>query len=260
MTLYYLVIILSSVVYVDALVLPQNHVSSPSNNPAMESQLLIQTSAVLKVSYDGGHFFGWKATNDGMPISEEASDAVDWGSIPLYNKKRSRRNTRNKTVPKKPVVVRSVVGVLKKALAKIYGDVDSSRIQVEGSSRTDRGVHAHGMIAFVYCLTIDAVPEAGSDSENHDWRHRRVPETPHDSSHFLPLPFQGNMDKMVFVLNRMLPRDVCIMDVSTLPHVNNPITTHYIAPHLFHPSIDAISKTYQYTVSIGNMHDPLRCR
>jgi len=206
------------------------------------------TSAVIKVSYDGTRFFGWKATNEGMPISHDSSD--NNSSNFFYDPRhRSRRGHRlSSSTDRQPTIVRSVVGVLKKTLAKVYGDVDISRIQVEGSSRTDRGVHAHGMIALIYCLTDDIVVDNDA---------LITPKKPDDDTFFRPLPFHGNLDKLIFVLNRMLTPDVRIMDASPLPYVKQ---NNLFLSHSFHPSIDALSKTYQYTLSIGNIHDPTRCR
>ena len=108
-------------------------------------------------------------------------------------------------------------GTIKKALQKLYGNIDIDLVDTCGCSRTDRGVHArHMIIAF--------------------------------SSGNRPLPFNGDLRKLVYVLNRMLPFDVRIQNVCLLPAAE------------FHPTVDAISKTYIYNFSVGTHPDPLRWR
>lgn len=113
--------------------------------------------------------------------------------------------------------VRSVEGTIKNCLQKLYGNIDIQLIDICGCSRTDKGVHARNMIISF---------NAGNKS----------------------LPFDGDLQKLVYVLNRMLPFDIRVQNVCYEPVSG------------FHPTIDAISKTYTYHFSIGQSPDPLRWR
>lgn len=164
-------------------------------------------SLVLWVSYDGGRFAGWSAANG---------------------------------------IMRSVEGVLKERMAKLFGDVDPSRIVVEGMSRLDKGVHAHKMIAQTYCLSEDWESRGEQSIPGKRLPH---PKNSSDTSSFVPFPMPPS--KLVFVLNRMLPHDVSIRAVCPSP---------YRKGRPFHPTLDAASKTYQYTFSVGPIADPTRWR
>mmetsp|Transcript_33900 Transcript_33900/g.73488 ORF Transcript_33900/g.73488 Transcript_33900/m.73488 type:complete len:510 (-) Transcript_33900:15-1544(-) len=257
----------------------------------------LHTSAVLKVTYDGGHFSGWTASNDNdvsangqahvdsdgeQDISKD--DEYEYSSrpngaafLPPLNSQRraesGRKRRRGKRIPG-ITQVRSVEGQIRKALAKVYGDVDPKRIQIEGCSRTDKGVHGKSMIALLYCLTKEAARELeaqrNSDEANNEDSivsekaapapsecipGKRIPHpsSPSDDSSFEYLPFNGNIDKLMFVLNRMLPPDVRVINVSPMPQKP--------AEEIpFHPTLDAREKTYKYTFSIGHIHDPMRWR
>ena len=194
-----------------------------SNDEIDDSTIL--TSAVLQLAYDGSHFFGWSAANDGAKIQKQ-NNKEDL-SLPPSFAQTGRKRKRGKIIPNIGKV-RSVEGVVRNAFSKVYGSVAAARIQVEGCSRTDKGVHAQGMVALVYCLTPEAVEAMGKDMDNSGDEGkgqqeatvagdviRSIPgkRTPHplsrtDSSYFEPLPFKSNLGKLLYVLNRMLPPDV----------------------------------------------------
>ena len=181
--------------------------------------------------------------------------------------------------------MRSVEGVIAQSLAKVYGDVDIKRIQIEGCSRTDKGVHGQSMVALVYCLTEEAAQKAmeerqqqndisivskeshGADADADRTTETRTrintsgipgkrlphPASPTDDSSFQRLPFNGDIDKLMFVMNRMLPPDVRISNIAPTPTKSSDALP-------FHPTLDARGKTYRYTLSIGHVHDPMRWR
>jgi tRNA pseudouridine38-40 synthase len=168
------------------------------------------TSLLFLVSYDGGRFTGWSAAN----------------------------RLANQTG-----FVRSVEGVLRKNLSKIFGDVDESRIIIEATSRTDKGVHAKGMVVQAYCLsqdwqTIGALPLIPGKRLPH-------PQSSFDNTCFVP--FRMPPPSLLVVLNRMLPDDVSVLGVSP-----SPLQQH----RPFHPTLDAEKKTYQYRFSFGPIPDP----
>ena len=218
----------------------------------------IITSAVLRVTYDGTLFHGWSASNDG----NVANLPID-GQSALNRRGRSRRN-RNRPAIKKGEV-RSVQGTLRYALAKIYGNVDVRRIVVEGSSRTDAGVSARHMIALIYCLCEDE-EAAGENKGTLAIEGKRLPHpaTPTDDG-FKPLPFESDLTKMVYALNKMLPPDIQLADASSTPTINRNFEDKQGEEEgerniPFHPSLNTISKTYSYTFSAGDLYDPVRCR
>ncbi|CAB9500170.1 pseudouridine synthase A [Seminavis robusta] len=183
-------------------------------------------SAILRLSYDGSRFYGWSAANDKDTNLKRVA-----GSSSLRRKRR-------KSKLQAPVGrIRSVQGVLRQQLAKVYGNVDPAQIVVEGSSRTDKGVHATGAIAMFYGINC-----------NNDTRSTTIDST---SDPYLPLPMKGDFSRLAFALNRMLPPDLRIAGIAPKPSTD--------ANMIFHPSVSAFSKTYIYTFSIvsrGTIPDP----
>lgn len=185
-----------------------------------------------------------------------------------------RKRRRGKRIPE-TTKVRSVEGQIRKALAKVYGDVDPKRVQIEGCSRTDKGVHGRSMIALFYCLAKEAAMELEArrnnfvqttgegenvSPENEVTAYNCIPgkRTPHpvsptDDTFFEYLPFNGDIDKLMFVFNRMLPPDVRVSNIAPTPEKAD-------GERPFHPTLDAREKTYKYTFSIGHVHDPMRWR
>ena len=182
------------------------------NEEANQWQMLFKASnsAVLKIRYDGSYFNGWSSANDEDRGGNKIILAPEEdGSFPAKASRRRRK--------RRPSQIRSVEGTLRKCLAKVYGDVNWKDVNMCGCSRTDKGVHARSMIA------------AFSYQDK-------------------PLPFRGDLQKLVYVLNRMLPFDVRVENVSLLP-VDG-----------FHPTLNAVAKTYTYTFSIGVNPNPMRWR
>ena len=258
------------------------------------------TSAVLNVSYDGGHFHGWSASNDGAAADTKAEDALEYSSrpngasflMPIHGQRLNqphmtgRKRRRGKRIPGLGTTqVRSVEGVIATALAKVYGDVDIKQIQIEGCSRTDKGVHGQSMVALFYCLTEEAARKVAEERERQKGEAdqqqqeqgvaietetetvarsktnsngipgKRIPHpvSPTDDSSFQRLPFDGDVDKLMFVLNRMLPPDARISNIAPTPAKSSDELP-------FHPTLDAREKTYRYTLSMGHVHDPMRWR
>mmetsp|Transcript_33382 Transcript_33382/g.48677 ORF Transcript_33382/g.48677 Transcript_33382/m.48677 type:complete len:460 (-) Transcript_33382:52-1431(-) len=231
----------------------------------------ILTNAVLKITYDGSHFHGWSAANDNLPPPDDDSEedvkkgpngAAFLPPLNINQRSGGRRRKRGKRIPG-ITNIRSVEGVMKKCLAKIYGNVDPARVQVDGCSRTDKGVHAKSMIAQMYCLNDEAVlltEEGKSSLSSIPGKRLPHPTSSTDKSLFMPLPFESNLGKMMYVLNRMLPPDVRVSAVSETPAKNDSNESGCSASVPFHPSLDTVGKTYLYTFSIGDMHDPMRWR
>ena len=223
------------------------------------------TSVLLRISYDGGRFTGWSAANSGNINSNSTQPQQRQPRL----SKRQRRRGVTPDLPKG--FVRPVEGILRTNLAKLYGNVDPERIGVEGCSRTDKGVHAQAMMAQVYCLTEDAQKQLLAKQSTIDDNDENEPtepvlcfsipgkRKPHptsstDNSFFEPSPMDGNLSRMAFALNRMLPADVRITGIAPTPDFKQQRDHRNELP--FHPSQHAMSKTYEYKISVGGMHDP----
>ena len=208
-----------------------------TNQEELRQPLL--TTALLNISYDGAHFTGWSQANkEERGGKKESEESIDNGSGLPYRPSRRRRRRRQQ----RKGHVRSIEGVFRTQLAKLYGNVDPSRVVVEGCSRTDKGVHAQSMVAQIYCLSenvtdfVESIPGKRMPHPVDSW----------DDSCFEPIAM--NTQKLMYVLNRMLPPDAKVRGVAPVPSIKGDIP--------FHPTLNAISKTYQYTFSIGAIHDP----
>jgi len=251
---------------------PTNYESPKNNDTDQQKQHqsskqtgLPLTSAILRISYDGARFSGWSAANKNNDISLSSQRREK-----KYRRRETAKEFQQQQLP--TGVVRSVEGVLKKNLAKLYGDVDpNTRIIVEGSSRTDKGVHALYMIAQIYCLKKEFAISSPSKelSDNYNDRNnksnnnyddantgvvisgKRIPHpaTPSDDSCFEVLPMNANLSKIAFTLNRMTPEDIQIVGIAPTPsnEKNN----------IFHASLSSKSKTYEYRISTGYIYDPI---
>lgn len=220
-----------------------------------ESQTALDgTSAILRLSYDGTRFTGWSAANDGV-IQDNMIDPQTKGS------KRKRRRHAVNAVPLPKGFVRSVEGVIRENLACIYGNVDPRRIVVEGCSRTDRGVHATGMIAQIYCFKESVLNQQinGNDDATSIFcsipgKRLPHPTSAYDCSYFVPLPMGGNLSRLAFALNRMRPSDIQVTGIAPVPDMPDSSTLP------FHPTLSSQTKRYEYRLSVGAFPDPLMSR
>lgn len=231
--------------------------SSPPafSKPGTESSSTPHTSALLRISYDGSRFTGWSSANSGSNSTNQ--------KLPLPSKRRRRRGVMG-DIPEQQGFVRPVEGILRQSLAKIFGNVDPKRIVLEGCSRTDRGVHAQGMIAQVYCLqeeVLEVLEESKVGEDANEALYCSIPgkRKPHpisstDSSYFEPMPMGGNLSRLVFALNRMRPPDVQVTGIAPTPSIILDKKDDDSLP--FHPSLSCLCKTYEYRISVGAMHDP----
>lgn len=225
------------------------------------------TSALLHVSYDGSRFNGWSAGDRAITNESDLNNGLpNANGTAMHRSGRKRR--RRGDLPPGSGFVRSVEGVLRTNLAKLYGNVDPSRIIVDGCSRTDKGVHARGMIAQVYCLTEEAAVRASvesrcSTSDTDKWelaipgKRKPHPWNSTDSSMFEPIPFP--LSKVAFALNRMC-FDLRIIAIAPSPTAMNQVGGETLSSIPFHPSMFAKYKTYHYQFSVGPIHDPLSWR
>ena len=202
----------------------------------------VYTSALLRVSYDGQHFTGWSSANDDtVGISTPATRGQPIG---VSSRSRSRHRRRGLYHQLPHGHVRSVQGELRKCFSKLYGNVD--RVVVEGCSRTDRGVHARGLVAHVYCPK-----DAGNDDDDSGIRFKMTPRNSTDPT-FAPVP-TGSLRKLLYAINRMLAPDVRVVAIARLPNLPD-------NGNVFHPTLSSTSKTYCYQVSTTPTPDVLERR
>ena len=245
-----------------------------SNDTFIDISHPFYTSAVLKIAYDGTHFNGWTGGNaaDQKPKQSKRKNTYNHSSQEQTQKRRQSR--RSRTLQRKGGgwygstnnKVRTVEETIRMSLAKVYGNVNPKQIVFDACSRTDAGVHATSLVAQFYCYTDEA--HAAKSSDNSTGLHHSLnstipirPNAPNDETMFVQLPFNSDLSKLVYVLNRMLPPDVRILAASPMPTVDSTssLLTKY-AIDAFHPTLSTTSKTYAYKFSIGNIQDPLRSR
>lgn len=129
-------------------------------------------------------------------------------------------------------------GVLQQNLAKLFGKVAPHRVVVEGCSRTDKGVHATGLVCQIYCLKEDYDGCLQSPIPGKRLPH---PRNATDTSCFEEISKQ--LPDLAFSLNRMC-HDLQVVQVAVPP-----------ANKVFHPTLSSTYKTYRYTISTGPFPD-----
>jgi tRNA pseudouridine(38-40) synthase len=206
-----------------------------SNDQAVSP--LIPTTMLLNVSYDGGRFTGWSAQNEA-----EAEAVKNNSSSSPTQSVRARRRTKEIRG-----FVRSVEGVLRFNLARVMGDIDPDRIVIEACSRTDKGVHAQSMICQIYSLA----EEYNTTDLSIPGKRIPHPRSTNDTSSFIPIP--KNCTQLMSILNRMCADDVKVRAIALTPTKSDALLP-------FHPTLDCAGKTYEYTISVGPIHDPTSWR
>lgn len=232
---------------------------------------LCYTTAILKVSYDGTHFSGWTGGNAGdqnkvKPKQQDINkNNNNNNNKSTQSSQKRRQSRRSRTLQRKGGgwydsnnKVRTVEHTIRMALAKIYGNVDPKSIIFEACSRTDAGVHATSLVTQFYCYNGQVPIKSTNSTTYYDSSTNSTipirPNGPTDSTNFVQLPFNSDLSKLVYVLNRMLPPDVRVLAASPMPTViSNSIGA-------FHPTLSTQSKTYVYRFAIGNIQDPLQSR
>ena len=114
--------------------------------------------------------------------------------------------------PGAPRTVRTVQATLRSALERLH---NGEGIELRGASRTDAGVHARRQVASYRSPTSKLV-------------------------------FGGDMQRLAFALNRMLPGDIRVTGATMASKAE------------FHATFDAREKRYRYAVDTQRLQDPLR--
>lgn len=181
----------------------------------------------LTIAYDGTDFHGWQFQHQPDPASDPALGA-----------ERPR------------VSLRTVQEELQRAVREIVREP----VHVQGSSRTDAGVHAHGQVAAFTCSGdeesgLPFAPEAlrRTGEMYKDMTHRSTSgaaEGLHPSAQIDPLggrrgdggwPIARGVDRLVRAINGRLPKDILVLHAEPVPLTFNPIG-------------DTIAKCYSYTI------------
>ena len=218
--------------------------SSHSSDQSVTPALLIPTTMILNVSYDGGRFTGWSAQNENVNNNNNNNNNNS-SSVPTLSVRARRRS---KETPRG--FVRSVEGVLRLHLARVMGDIDPDRVIIEACSRTDKGVHAQSMICQIYSLA----EEYNTTDLSIPGKRIPHPRSTYDTSSFLPIT--KNCTQLMSILNRMCAEDVKVRAIALTPTKSS--ETELLLP--FHPTLDCSGKTYEYTISVGPIHDPTSWR
>ena len=230
---------------------------------------VLYTTAIIKCAYDGTYFRGWKASNSDSKsdalVSSQSDNEQDKDNenkrhtVHIAQQAENRRQSRRSRALQrkgssygKHGQLRTVEDTIRSALAKLYGDIDANSVSIDGCSRTDAGVHAKSLVAQFWC-------KINSSQSTQTMPIRPISRD--DSPNFLPLPFDSDLSKLVFVLNRMLPPDVRVVAASPLPYTSSSTSIPYTDKGndsvAFHPTLHALGKTYTYQFAIGSVHDPL---
>ena len=241
-----------------------------------ENSSLHYTTAILKIAYDGTHFCGWTGGNAGhetnpkTKVKSKRPQGHNKNTSSQQSQKR-KQSRRSRTLQRRGGGwyesnnnVRTVDHTIRMALAKIFGNVDPKNIIFEGCSRTDAGVHATSLVAQFYCYNDQRNTSSGDSTLNRSSNSSLPlfrPSGPTDATNFIELPFNSDLSKLVFVLNRMLPPDVRILAASPMPTVKltSPSLTK-CSIDAFHPTLCTDNKTYVYRFAIGTIQDPLQSR
>jgi len=140
--------------------------------------------------------------------------------------------------------VRTVQGVLSRALSKRF----NRPIRVTGASRTDQGVSARGQ-AIHFDIPISAVTSAETTE---DEKVKKEKTTKKRSPTFT--------DNLQFTLNRMLPDDVRIFNLTIAPNSSSSSSSSSCGKNLWHSTKDATGKLYVYKFCTNSFVDPLKRR
>lgn len=234
---------------------------------------LCYTSAILKVSYDGTHFSGWTGGNAGDQPNKAKPKRQDNNNInkSTQSTQKRRQSRRSRTLQRKGGgwydsnnKIRTVDHTIRMALAKIYGNVDPKNIIFEACSRTDAGVHSTSLVTQFYCYNDQVPNESVNSTRYYDSSTNSTipirPNGPTDATNFVQLPFNSDLPKLVYVLNRMLPPDVRVLAASPMPTVSISSSMSKYSIGAFHPTLFTQSKTYVYRFAIGSIQDPLQSR
>ncbi len=182
----------------------------------------------LTIAYDGTHFCGWQKQEPLLGnLVQSGQSLVDDAAAPVASTVRDPIHTpssHTRVPPPVPVdmvaehldqregevgprvALRTVQHVVERAARMVTRE----RVNLDGASRTDSGVHARGQVAAFTCGD-------GTDEERTGW------------------PISRGLDRLVRAMNGKLPEDVVVLEAE-------------VVPEDFDPVRHATSKAYSYTI------------
>jgi len=199
----------------------------------------------LTIAYDGTDFCGWQKQEpfvDSHTPPKEARRLVSGertapgaetdGAAALAHDAMILEQLGTREGETRPrVALRTVQAVVERAVREIVREP----ITLQGSSRTDAGVHAWGQVAAFSCSPWEqksagdvAVGEVGGDA------------TGDAVGRGMGWPLERGTERLLRAVNSRLPDDVIVRAIEP-------------ASHLFDPTNDATSKAYSYTLHTGEM-------
>ena len=211
----------------------------------------------LTIAYDGTDFCGWQKQEPyvdshtlpraarpgaGGDASGEVGDVVVRDAMILEQLGTRAGETRPR------LALRTVQAVVERAVREIVREP----IVLQGSSRTDAGVHAFGQVAAFTCsprepiggqthagdvgvladgVAGDALADASSAASD---------SIGQASGRGMGWPVERGVDRLLRAVNSRLPDDVLVRAVE-------------VAGHDFDPTNDTVAKAYSYTLHVGEM-------
>ncbi|HLP83234.1 MAG TPA: tRNA pseudouridine synthase A [Phycisphaerales bacterium] len=214
----------------------------------------------LTIAYDGTDFCGWQKQEpfadshtppkaarrlaSGERTLRGASDAAETAAheAMILEELGTREG---ETRPR--IALRTVQAVVERAVREIVREP----IVLQGSSRTDAGVHAHGQVAAFSCspreaMSVSAEDTSASDEANQVSADAASGEQASAGSRSGGWPVERGTERLLRALNSRLPDDVLVKAIE-------------VASNDFDPTNDTVAKAYSYTLHVGEMR-PLRDR
>ncbi len=195
----------------------------------------------LTIAYDGTNFCGWQKQE---PYASRVEGAAGGGAIyepslhpkvpaiPVAKVVDELAVREGEDQPR--VALRTVQHVVEQAVRQVVRE----RVNLDGASRTDAGVHARGQCAAFTCGGgSDGVTEGRSDGVEEG--NQPLPGPPSggggEGDKHTGWPVSRGVERLVRAINGKLPEDVVVMGAEVVRGDFNPVG-------------DATSKAYSYTI------------
>jgi tRNA pseudouridine38-40 synthase len=213
----------------------------------------------LTIAYDGTDFCGWQKQEpyvDSHTLPRAARPGAgaggDAGDVPVRDAMILEQLGMREGETRPRLALRTVQAVVERAVREIVREP----IVLQGSSRTDAGVHAFGQVAAFTCSPRDylgeqlgeqtPVRDVGVVSDGiaadapADASSAASESTGQASGRGMGWPVERGVDRLLRAVNSRLPDDVLVRAVE-------------VAGHDFDPTNDTVAKAYSYTLHVGEM-------
>lgn len=197
----------------------------------------------LTIAYDGTNFCGWQKQEPYASRVEGAGGAGDSGAvyepslhpkvpaIPVSKVVDALAVREGEDQPR--VALRTVQHVVEQAVRQVVRE----RVNLDGASRTDAGVHARGQCAAFTCSGRDEETERRRDGveEGNQPLPGSASGSGGEGDKHTGWPVSRGVERLVRAINGKLPEDVVVMGAEVVRGDFNPVG-------------DAASKAYSYTI------------